>query len=397
MKKVILSLAIVASLMSCSSSEEENVVNTVAPATYSFERGGETSVSFSGQTTRIRMADELAKGLLKPDSETLASLNAKFAHTEGAASFAEVALNASSKNVKSKVAASRDFFSANTTDAAAIKADFDSWIAAQVNDVFPNWNVDAAKGVAGQMQEAGGGATRWVNAKGLEYDQAIVKGLIGGLMLDQMLNNYLSTSVLDEASNVEDNNGDVTASGKNYTTMEHKWDEAFGYLYGNEANPEVPVFGADSYLNKYVGRLVGDDDFGAKPKEIYDAFKLGRAAIVAKDYATRDIQANILREKISEIIGIRAVYYLQQAKSTLANDKATAFHDLSEGYGFIYSLQFTRQPNTNVPYFTKAEVDAFLSTLMAGDGFWDLTNEKLDEMSATIASKFKFTVTEAGS
>lgn len=394
MRKVILSLAMVSTFISCEKKEENN---TVVPTTYSFERDGQTTVSFSGQTTRIEMADELAAVLKKPETETVASLSGKFSHTAGAQNFSNADLNASSKNIKSKVAASKDYFSANTTDAAAIKADFDSWIAAQVNDVYPNWNTDAAKGVAGQIQEAGGGSTRWVNAKGLEYDQAIVKGLIGGLMVDQILNNYLSKSVLDEANNIEDNNANVTISGKNYTTMEHKWDEAFGYLYGKEPDATAPVLNVDQYLNKYVNRLNNDTDFDSMPQEIYDAFKLGRAAIVAKDYNLRDDQANILREKISELIGIRAVYYLQQAKNTLVNDKASAFHDLSEGFGFIYSLQFTRQPNTAIPYFTKAEVDSFLSTLMQGDGFWNITNETLDEMSATIAAKFKFSVAQAGS
>ena len=41
------------------------------------------------------------------------------------------------------------------------------------------------------------------NAGGLEYNQLVNKGLIGALMVDQMLNNYLSAAVLDEADNRE--------------------------------------------------------------------------------------------------------------------------------------------------------------------------------------------------
>ena len=124
---------------------------------------------------------------------------------------------------------------------------------------------------------------------------------------------------------------------------------------------------------------------------------MGRAAIVAKDYVTRDAQAEILREKISEVVGIRAVYYLQQGKINLPNDKAGAFHDLSEGIGFIYSLQFTRKPNSTDPYFTKSEVDGFLTTLQTGNGFWDLSSETLEEISTKIAAKFNFTLVQAGS
>jgi hypothetical protein len=372
-------------------------MNTVAPATYNFERNGSSSVSFDGQTTRIKMGDEFAKSLLKASTETLVSLNGKFDHNAGENNFENAALNTSSKNIRSKVAASTDFFASNTTDATVIKADFDAWIEGQVTNVFPYWNQDASKGVAGKIQEAGGGPIRWVNKKGLEYDQAIVKGLIGGLMVDQILNNYLSTSVLDEATNIADNDANVLESGTNYTVMEHKWDEAFGYLYGNEVNAAAPVLNTDSFLNKYLGRVKGDSDFAGIADEIYNAFKLGRSAIVAKDYITRDAQAEILREKISEIVGIRAVYYLQQGKNNLQSDKGGAFHDLSEGFGFIYSLQFTRKPNSNAPYFTKTEVDGFINTLMAGNGFWDLSSTILDEMSETIAAKFKFTVAQAGS
>lgn len=394
MKKVLLSLAVIVSLISCNSSEE---VVTVSPNAYSFERNGSSTVNFEGQTTRIKMANELAKALKKQSTETLQSLKGKFAHSAGENNFSEPDLNSSSKNIRSKVAASTDYFTANTTAATAIKADFDSWISGQVNTVFPNWNQNASKGIAGQIQEAGGGAIRWVNAKGLEYDQAIVKGLIGGLMVDQILNNYLSKAVLDAGTNVEDNNAELLLSGKNYTTMEHKWDEAFGYLYGNEPSITAPVLNTDSYLNKYLSRVEGDDDFKGIAKEIYDAFKLGRAAIVAKDYNLRNAQAEIIKEKISEIVAIRAVYYLQQAKATLVNNKAAAFHDLSEGFGFIYSLQFTRKPNTNEPYFTKNEVVAFVDTLMQNDGFWDVTTTTLDEMAETISAKFSFTLTQAGS
>ncbi|WP_405566374.1 DUF4856 domain-containing protein [Polaribacter sp. Asnod6-C07] len=394
MKKVILSLALVSTLLfSCNNNENETTM-TEAPATYTFERNGESTVDFNGQTTRIQMGNEFVSALTVT-TETSASLNAKFAHAEGDNDFSDADLNASSKNLRSKTAASTDFYAANTTDATAIKTQFDSWISAQVNDVFPNWSVNASTGVAGKIQEAGGGSERFVTAQGLELNQMINKSLIGGLMVDQILNNYLSTAVLDEGTNRADNDNDVVATDKVYTNMEHKWDEAFGYLYGNEVDVTAPVLNIDSFLNKYLSRVEGDDDFAGIASDIYDAFKLGRAAIVAKDYTTRDAQAEILKEKISEIVGIRAVYYLQQAKATLGTDNASAFHDLSEGLGFVYSLQFTRQPNSDLPYFTKTEVDAFVATLLEGNGFWDLTDATLDDISTTISAKFNFTLEQA--
>ncbi|WP_248723453.1 DUF4856 domain-containing protein [Seonamhaeicola sp. ML3] len=398
MKKITISALILGSLFVSCSNDDDNVGGNqvVAPATYSFTRDGASTVSFSGQTTRIEMGQELIDAL-KDTSKSEADLDGMFTNTGD--KFADADLNASSKTIRSKTAASADYFSANTTDANAIKADFDAWIKGQVDEVYPNWSVDAASGTAGKIQEAGGGSTRYVNAKGLEYSQAVNKGLIGALMVDQALNNYLSPAVLDAGTNVADNDAGTVADGKTYTNMEHKWDEAYGYVYGVNADPANPNadLGADSFLNKYLGRVEGDSDFAGIADEIFEAFKLGRAAIVAKNYDVRDEQAAIIREKISEIIGIRAVYYLQQAKLTLVNDKGAAFHDLSEGFGFVYSLQFTRKPGTGAPYFTKAEVDAFIATLLSGNGFWDITTQTLDTMSDEISARFNFTTAQAGS
>ncbi|KJD32774.1 hypothetical protein PW52_14935 [Tamlana sedimentorum] len=399
MKKIVLSALVMGSFfVSCSSDDNGGDSGVVAPASYSFTRDGESTVDFNGQTTRILMGEEFLSALTET-SNSEAVLDAMFAHAEGESDFSDADLNASDKNIRSKTAASTDYFSANTTDASAIKADFDSWIAAQVDEVFPNWDTDAVSGTAGKIQEAGGGSTRYVNAKGLEYNQAINKSLIGGLMVDQALNNYLSPTVLDAGTNLADNDADIVADGKSYTNMEHKWDEAYGYVYGLNAdatNPNADL-GADSFLNKYIGRVEDDADFAGIADDIYQAFKLGRAAIVAKNYDVRDAQAEIIKEKISEVIGVRAVYYLLQGKLNLGVDYASAFHDLSEGFGFVYSLQFTRQPNSDEPYFTKAEVDAFIATLTDGNGFWDISTDDLDAMATEIASRFNFTTEQAGS
>jgi hypothetical protein len=399
MKKLSFAIFLLGSMafLSCSNDDDNNNTpsnNVIAPATYSFERNGVSTVSYSGQTTRIQMAEELIDAL-KDDSKTEAEIDGMFDHQAGDPDFSTADLNDSGKNIRDKTAASKDYFSANSTDATAIKAVFDSWIASQVNDVYPNWLSNATAGNAGQIQELGG-STRYVNGKGLELNQAFTKSLIGGLMTDQILNNYIGSAVLDAGDNVGNNNNDVLDGSSNYTTMEHKWDEAFGYLYGLDS-ATAPALNTDNFLSKYLSRVEGDSDFTGIAADVYDAFKLGRAAIVAKNYTVRDQQADILREKISMIIGIRAVYYLQQGKATIGTDNGSAFHDLSEGYGFIYSLQFTRNPNTNAPYFTKTEVDSMISQLMTGNGFWDVTAATLDSLSDTIAAKFAFTVTEAGS
>lgn len=387
-------------IIACDNNDPSPTVN--APATYSFQRGGQSTVFFTGQTTRIQMGEELNLALKDFSNSTEALMLEMYRNqTENgtdANPFNSVDLNAAEKSIKSKVAASNLLFSSNTAESAVLKADFESWITGQVAEIFPAKDQAASIGQAGQL--ADGTSTRYVNAKGLEYDQAVIKGLIGALMLDQTVNHYLSTTVLDGDANRSNNDEGTLVAGTNYTVMEHYWDEAYGYVFGNAVNVEDPMseLGAsDSFLNKYLGRLEGDEDFAGAGQVVYDAFKLGRAAIVAGDYELRDAQARIIQKELSEMIGIRAVYYLQQAKAGLADQQfGTAFHDLSEGYGFIYSLRFTHNINAGDSYFTRAEVDGYLSDLYgSANGFWDLDAQTLDAISNSIADKFDFTLEEA--
>lgn len=390
---------LVIGLASCGDDDMTKTTVT-APAKYQFERNGASTVSFSGQTTRIMMAEELVSALSDFD-QSVESLNKMYANMDAlgndVAPFSQDALNISTKSVRSKVASSNDLFNTNAVEGSAIKAQLATWMEAQINEVATNQDVLAVPGVAGQI--ADGTKTRYINAYGLEYNQAVSKSLIGGLMLDQIVNNYLSNAVLDDEDNRAENDNELTEEAQSYTTMEHKWDEAYGYLFGTaDATDALGTIGqGDSFLNKYLGRVNGDSDFSTIALDIYNAFKLGRAAIVAKDYTLRDQQANILKGLLSDVIGVRAVYYLQQSKIQLDSNKGGAFHGLSEGYGFIYSLRFARVTNSTDALFSREEVDGFISTLMGdgSNGLWDVTPPTLDQISEDIAAKFDFTVAHA--
>ncbi|MGB6152489.1 MAG: DUF4856 domain-containing protein [Pricia sp.] len=373
-----------------------------SPESYTFERDGASTVNFSGQTTRLQMGSEFVTALTD-NTNTADQLQAMFAHEEGDADFSEADLNASDKNIKSKTAASIDLFADNATDQALIRADFDGWITAQVDEVFENWNTTAAPEVAGQVPQ--GEQVRYINAQGLEYNQMIAKGLIGALTLDQVVNNYLSPAVLDEGANRADNDAGTVEEGKSYTTMEHKWDEAYGYLFGLNTNPADPIMGendGDLFLGSYIGQVAADPDFSDLITASYNAFKLGRAAIVAKDYDLRDEQAEIIKAKLALVPSVRGVYYLQSGKDALAEEMPNyggGFHALSEAYGFIYSLQFAQDAATGAAYYSKTEVDALLAQLLGDgeNGLWDVTPETLDSLSETIATRFGFTVEQAAS
>lgn len=378
---------------------EDNDIEINNPSTYSFTRNGESTVDFNGQTTRILMATELINAMkdFSTNESSLVEMYSNQTLSGGDADpFSDSDLNSSSKSVKSKVAASSDFFSTNTADASIIKDEIQSWISAQTTEVFPSESTLAESGVAGQI--ADGSSVRYVNAQGLEYNQAVNKSLIGALMVDQICNNYLSPLVLDAGQNVSDNNQEILVDEKPYTNMEHKWDEAYGYLFGISMDVSDPLvtLGEGSFLNKYLSRVEDDSDFTGIANDIFNAFKLGRAAIVAGDYSVRDEQAEILREKIAVVIGVRAIYYLQNGKRALENgDFGGAFHDLSEGFGFVYSLRFIRIPDSTDSYFTRSEVDGYINQLLAGNGFWDIEASTLDSISESIAEKFDFSVVEA--
>ncbi len=413
-----------AGFVACDNDDEVNVITNPGPdpkitdptfeipATYVFERDGASTVSFGGQTTRLAQGKEVLSGL-KDYAATEVSIDKKFADGEG---FSDASLNGS-KNIRSKVAESIDFFKdadGNRIETLSdpIREYFDELIENQVSLFLNGQYADVTEVPVAEDGKAGVlGGKRLVNERGLEYDQAFNKGLIGALTLDQIINDYIS---LTEVKSIQDANTAGTLDGDdNFTEAEHFWDEAYGYLYGASntdalANPDSVHLDKDNvtdkFLYKYVQRVNGDDDFEGIAGEIFKAFLTGRAAIVAKDYTEVSKQAAILRQKLSEVIAIRAVYYLQQGKvgvkvgAEVTN--GNAFHDLSEGYGFIYSLQFTQDAEGN-PFFSAADVKGFLDKLDAdtatSKGFWKYTADQtdLDDISNAIAAKFDFTVAQA--
>ena len=401
MRKLFVSAFVAAlTLSSCSSDDDSDILNEKnieVPVSYDFTRNGESTVNFEGQTTRLQMSAEILSNFTDFDNASEEMLLNMFANENSP--FANEDLNASSKSIKSKVAASNLYFSTNNVEASEIKSDFESWITEQMTTVKANKDMLAEAGQAGQIAQ--GTRVRYVNAKGLELNQAFAKSLIGGLLADQILNNYLSQPVLDEADNRLNNDDELPEEGKNYTTMEHKWDEAYGYLYGD---PSIPASNPNSILNEsddrllfsYLGQVDEDEDFTGLAEETFEAFKTGRAAIVAGDYIVRDEQVAIIRENISKTIAVRAVYYLQDGKNLLANGEfGAAFHALSEGYGFLYSLRFTNDPTTNMPYVSVSDINNFKDQLLSGNGFWEVSPDTLDSISEKIAAEFDFSVAEA--
>ena len=155
--------------------------------------------------------------------------------------------------------------------------------------------------------------------------------------------------------------------------MEHKWDEGFGYLYGQEGDLDdvgatvgsMPA-GSGNLLMKYFKKV--NDDGGYEPgigQTVYDAFIMGRTAIVNRDYDLREAQADIIQVELSKVVGYYAIHYLNDYLAKVEEGNvAKAHHSLSEAYGFILSLQFTNNGNDE-PYMSKGDVEYFLDTYFA--------------------------------
>ena len=358
-----LSLAIFS--FSCDSDNDNSNTNTiVAPDSYEFTRNGESSVSFSGQTTRLMQAEELYAALNSSEA-TETGLDLMFnGDSNGSAGFSDASLNGTSKIIGSKTAASTLAGSATT------KARFDNMINDFATNVVPNWGSDAGVGQAGAISTPDGAKTYHLNAQGQEIDQLFFKGLIGAFTLDQIVNNYIHPNQLDSGTRIDDNDNDVLSGDNNYTDMEHKWDEGFGYLYGlegdNLASAGTTPSGGGSLLMKYFKKV--NDEGGYEPgiaQTVYDAFVMGRTAIVNKDYALRDQQAAIIKVELSKVIGYYAIHYMNDFVSKLeAGNVAGAHHSISEAWGFLLSLQFTNNGNDE-PFMYKSTVESFLDNEMS--------------------------------
>lgn len=355
------------------------IVTTVQveiPYSYEFARAGKSTVSYSGQTSRLNMADELYAAL-NTNTFTKAQMLEMFNDGTG---FADATLNSSGKKMGNKTAGS-------PLASATVKPLFDAMITDFADNVIPNWATDAANGQAGVLTDVT--RTIHVNAKGHEIDQTFIKGIIGAMNVDQIINNYITPYQLDSGTRTSDNDNNILSNGKDYTDMEHKWDEGFGYLYGQEADATrldlgLSPTGNGTTLNKYFKKINASNQVGIGI-QVFDAFRRGRAFIVAKQYDKRDQQAKIIKEELSKVIAYKAVDYINGYMSKIeAGNTADAFHALSEAYGFVMSLQFTND-GTDSAYFSNSEVNGFL-TLM--DNFWTVQNSDLESIRDQVKAKF---------
>jgi hypothetical protein len=391
-KQVILTLAIGASITSCTKDTDENVKPSLRASidyaklrdTVSYSKGNKLFVDASGKST-VELTDgnnrykSLASlntynGLAIKNLQTLdaSTLNNLYANTGNPfimglhADYA--ALNSSGVQLRNVTAASW-----SAAEAEAARARIETYFS-QMAVVSTSAGVIGSKGTAGYLLN---GTTKYlVDAKGIEIAQIIQKSLIGAYQFD-----FIANYLLDKGL-TSDNY--TAVSGKNYTALEHVWDEAYANLTLNPIflagatdvakSPNAP----ESFLGSYVWEYNKTNY-----SKIHAAFLKGRAAVANNDATEYKAQAKFIRTQLELSLANASLGYLDKWKTGL-NDGARA-HAIAEGLGFIYSLRFA----TTFAADAKFSDDVLAGLISSADGFWDLTPAKINAASDAIKAKFK--------
>lgn len=365
----VLALSAVTIFSSCNEGAEEPVAYDI-PDSYIFSRNGASSVSTQGQAERLDMLTEIKAYLQKGDAEEEIDADVllkMFSNTDSP--FESADLNASSKQIENKTAAD---------DVAFYKELFEE--AESVSRAVKNEGTTATKGTGGQIERKAKESFVNVNAKGWEFTQMVEKGLMGALIYNQIYSSYLT---VEKVGNDVENT--LLEEGANYTPLEHHWDEAFGY-FGvpvDFPNGEPVLSGSyDRFWAEYT--LARDEDLGvAKP--LITAYITGRAAIVAKDYETKNAQIFKIRDLHELVAAATAVHYINAAIANIDSpDQGSLFHHLSEAYGFVNAIKYS--PNKKL---TSTEINIILNTHFGTDAdFWTVTKEGLQAAKILFASTY---------
>lgn len=323
------------------------------PDTYTFTRDGVSTVSYDGQIDRLDQLSEIKTYLRTGDAgEELDAgvLQDMYENTDGdgggAFSFT------SDRQLKDKTFAADVSFFEDLFESAEIASQY---------------GLEAGNGLAGLLTRSSGN-TILVDINGHEFTQGFEKGMMGSVLLNQIMNVYLTDSRIGDG--VENT---LVDGENNYTAMEHHWDEAFGYF-------GVPVDFPTTTTARFWGAYSNNRDALLGTNSLLmDAFRTGRAAIVADRHAIKEHQRDIIYEGFELIAAASAVHYLNAVKEALvAEETGDAFHQLTEGYMFIKALRMS--PRKQI---TEAQITLILDTYI-GENFWALTDTDLSGLDDAV-------------
>lgn len=333
------------------------------PSTYTFlDVSGTSTVSYDGQQQRLEMLSEMVTYMKTANTAgvTVSATILKNMYANNAYTWIDaqsLGMTGSSKQLKNKTAGGD----------IGIQTIFENYmdsIAALSNG--STINSTETYGVSGVWTN--GTKSYLMSSAGIEYTQIIEKGLMCAVFMNQMTDNYLGT--------LGDDDNDNLLSGKNYTEMQHHWDEAYGYF---TSEFDYPTNGTDRFWGKYAE---GRESILGSATKIAEAFRKGRAAIDNKDYTTRDAQITIIRDEMEKVCAGTAIHYLNSAKSNITN-ATIKNHELSEARAFINGLRYGHNAISGNG-MVSADIDIALNYIV---DFENVTISDLNSAIDLIASK----------
>jgi hypothetical protein len=224
----------------------------------------------------------------------------------------------------------------------------------------------------------------FITEQGTDLQQLIQKFLLGAVAFSQGADDYLDD---DEAGKGLQSGHDAVEDGKNYTALEHAWDEAFGYFgatrdYGMWTDDEIASLSGrdsvdvDGFVDlkkefvwghaKNAGKRDRCADCPVAPdftQRAWDAFLGGRSYIASKSStlsAAEVAELAVFRDEAlaawEEAIAATVVHYINDLNADLEADLtgdgfATMAKHYSEMKGFALTLQFNRLSPLGSPEF----------------------------------------------
>lgn len=301
-------------LISCNKDDNDDPIPPyTVPDTYDF-----TNVDFAEATTAVNQWSGFTAYLGKASARQLSqdTVNYLWSNTNNAFT-SEIVVNL--PNTPEQLNASGINLASLTTDPSIIKAMADSQVV-----VSQYYNTPGGEGLPGKQ------GTRLFNYSGFEFNQGVAKGTMGAFAMAKIFEH------LDAAANA-DNNTLINGQG---TEMQHEWDLAFGYVgIPKDYDTSYTYTSADADRPLAIGGYFAErGKYIQSGGIVFEAFRKGRAAIVAKDYTARNEAAGIIKEYIEKTLAAACYYYVTHPQAS--TDRPSQLHELSEGRGFIVALKY---------------------------------------------------------
>lgn len=351
--KIALSIAATAVLFtSCDKDDDDNGYSV--PSTYNFE-----NASYSGQIQRLDMLSEMTTYMKTSTSGTVIdATQLKKMYANDGHTWTNTDLNGSTKQLKNKTF-------------TGVDTDVENWM--DVLATISTSTIEGSNGTAGIVTSGDGTKKYLFDENGMEPVQIIEKGLMGSVFYFQGTSVYLGTGKMDV-------DNDTNVEGKDYTEMQHHWDESFGYL----AAP-IDLSGAniDSQEElRFWGKYAGKAHAGglSTVDNIMGAYRTGRAAINNKDYTGRDNAIATIQKEWEIIVATSGLHYLNGAIGNFADD-AKRNHELSEAYAFIAGLKYNAEKT-----ISDSDIDTVLGHL--GSNFYEITIADITAAKTALATAF---------